>query len=700
MRRAPRSVEPFGFTRRHWLQASGMSLLAAAVVDSVESKQGFAVAADPSSGGEQLAPLNRFPRMVQEYFVDRVREIERRGIRRKQALQTADEARQYVEQVQRKIRDCFGPEPEKTPLNARVTGVVERDTYNIEKVIFESRPDFLVTANLYVPKGRSLPLPGVVGTCGHSSNGKAEKAYQSFAQALARQGYVVLIYDPIGQGERLQYPDEHLKSTVGVGVREHLLAGNQQFLTGEFFGAWRAWDGVRALDYLLTREEVDPKHIGVTGNSGGGTLTTWLCGVESRWTMAAPSCFVTTFRRNLENELPADTEQCPPRALALGLDHDDFLAAMAPKPVVILGKEKDYFDARGVEEAYERLRHLYKLLGREDEIAMFIGPTYHGYSQENREAMYRWFNRSTQVSDARTEPALTMEDDETLWCTPRGQVSELNSRTVFSFTQEQSRKLAEQRPRLEGEALRKVVHATLRLPPSDGVPDFRILRPRSGRKYPRPHATAYAVETEPGIQAIVYRLSNEPHYSRPPRGPRRAVLYVAHQSSDAELRTESLITELLASEAEAAFYTCDVRGIGESQPDTCNADSYLTPYGSDYFYAIHSIMLDYPYVGQRTHDLLRVVQWLYHSGHEEVHLAAKGWGAIPATFAALLSPRVAQVTLKNSLTSYADIAQSEQYAWPLSSFVPGVLQQFDLPDCYRELATKQLRQIDPWAATA
>ena len=81
-------------------------------------------------------------------------------------------------------------------------------------------------------------------------------------------------------------------------------------------------------------------------------MTTWLCGVEQRWTMAAPSCFVTTFRRNLENELPADTEQCPPRVLALGLDHDDFLAAMAPKPVIILAKERDFFDVRGSQEAF------------------------------------------------------------------------------------------------------------------------------------------------------------------------------------------------------------------------------------------------------------------------------------------------------------------------------------------------------------
>ena len=127
-------------------------------------------------------------------------------------------------------------------------------------------------------------------------------------------------------------------------------------------------------------------------------MTTWLCGVEQRWTMAAPACFVTTFRRNLENELPADTEQCPPKALALGLDHDDFLAALAPKPIIILAKEKDFFDVRGSPEAFARLKRLYGLLGAEENIALHVGPTEHGYTQENREAMYRWFNRVTGVS--------------------------------------------------------------------------------------------------------------------------------------------------------------------------------------------------------------------------------------------------------------------------------------------------------------
>ena len=688
-----------GGSRRAWFKQLGL-VTAGAAVGSTLPVSAAAPEKKKTVAVEPLIPLNRFPRMVQEFFVARVREIEALGQCRRAALRSKRDALAYIRTVRENIQKCFGPWPEKSPLNARVTGTVERDAYTIEKVIFESRPGLPVTGNLYVPRGRKGPLPGVVGTCGHSVNGKAAEAYQSFAQGLARMGYVTLIYDPLGQGERIQYTDEKLKPRHGTSVAEHLHAGNQQYLVGEFFGAWRAWDGIRALDYLLTRPEVDPAKIGVTGNSGGGTLTTWLAGVDQRWCMAAPSCFVTTFRRNLENELPADTEQCPPRALALGLDHADFLAALAPKPVILLTQDKDYFDLRGGQEAFARLQSLYELLGAKDNVALFTGPREHGYSQENREAMYRWFNRVTKISDAQTEPALTIEKDETLWCTPHGQVGEFRPKTIFTFTQEKAQALAGQRGAVGGRALRRAVTEVLKIPARSGPPDYRILRPLAGRKHPAKHTACYAVENEPGILALLYLLSAESLVSRPPRGKTRAILYIAHQSADAELREEPLIADLLKAEPQSAFYACDVRGIGESQPDTCGKNQFLQPYGSDFFYSAHSIMLDRPYLGQRTFDVLRVCDLLYACGHTEIHLAGRGWGALPATFAALLSETVAQVTLKNAPTSYHAIATSDDYKWPLAVLPPGVLEKFDLPDCYRELAAKKLTQLEPWGPLA
>jgi pimeloyl-ACP methyl ester carboxylesterase len=154
----------------------------------------------------------------------------------------------------------------------------------------------------------------------------------------------------------------------------------------------------------------------------------------------------------------------------------------------------------------------------------------------------------------------------------------------------------------------------------------------------------------------------------------------------------------MQQESASALFACDVRGIGESEPNTCGSRDFAVPYGSDYFYAIHSIMLDQPYVGQKTFDILSVIELLKATGHTEVHLVGKGWGAIPATFAAVLSETVTQVTLKNAPESYSIIAESEDYDWPLSSFIPGVLKSFDLPDCYRALSAKKLRIVDTLGA--
>jgi dienelactone hydrolase len=710
MRNTSQAAPAITLSRRTLLRLATCSAAAGGFAFPVSLSRSILAQESEAKPQPDLQPLNRFSRMVQEWFVEQVRAAEDKNKERLAGLKSKADAEAYVISVQQRIGESFGPLPERTPLNAKVTGKVERDTYRIEKVIFESRPGFPVTANLYVPHEtaeRRYPLPGVAGSCGHSANGKAIEAYQSFAQGLARQGYVMLIFDPIGQGERMQYVDADLKPKYGTGVSEHLLAGNQQFLVGEFFGTWRAWDGIRSLDYLLTRPEVDPKHVGITGNSGGGTMSTWLCGLERRWTMAAPACFVTTFRRNLENELPQDTEQCPPRAIALGLDHADFLAAMAPKPVIILAKERDYFDVRGSLETFARLKHLYTLLEKPENIALHIGPTEHGYSQENREAMYRWFNRVTGISDATKEPALTIEKDETLQVTPRGQVAAEVAHTVFSFTAEKSKALAASRGNPAGDELKRRIAEVLKLHQPDAParksaapPDYRILRPVKDRKYPRRGFTTYAVETEPEVFALVTRLADSSHLSRPPQDdPRTATLYVSHHSADAELRTEPLVEELLEAAGDGPFYACDLRGIGESRPDTCGSDQFLSPYGSDYFYASHAIMLDRPYVGQKAFDLLQVLNWLASLGHRNIHLAAKGWGTIPATFAAMLNDRVSQVTLKQNLISYAAIAESENYKWPLSCLAPGILAHFDLPDCYRELeAAKKLRQIDPQGA--
>jgi dienelactone hydrolase len=636
--------------------------------------------------------------MMQHWLEAEVAGAEARGDAARSVLRTADDVRVYQRSVAEKVRRCFGPLPERTPLNARTTATHRRNGYTIENVVFDVRPGMLLTGNLYLPQGLSGPAPAVLGVCGHSGVGKAAEAYQSFAQGLAKQGYVVFLFDALGMGERSQYVAADGKLHLGRStVNEHLLSGNQQFLVGENLSAWFLWDAIRGLDYLLSRPEVDARHVGVTGNSGGGMSTTWLAAVDSRITMAAPGCFITTLRRNAENEEATDTEQCPPGALAEGLDLSDFLVPLAPKPVILLGKEKDFFDIRGFDTSFARLQQIYRLLGAEENVQRFVGEGPHGYSQDNREAMYRFFNKITGRPGEGTEPKIELESEKTLRCFASGQVALEGSRSVFSFSQEKSRALLAARPAVTTGELPAMVRRVLALRPEPAEPpDFRVLRPMFVRRYARRTASVYAVRTEPHIEALVYRNSEETIYSRPPRGSGTAILYVSHVSADDELRNEPLVKKVSAEQPDVPLFTCDLRGIGESLPGTCRVTASIhDPYGPDYFYAIQSVMLRRSYVAQRTDDLLRVLQWLEAHGHPQVHLVARGWGALPATFAAVVSGRVSRITLKHALTSYASAAETELYKWPLSGFVPDILRHFDLPDCYAALAAKQLTLLEP-----
>ena len=209
-----------------------------------------------------------YQHMVVDYYIDRFRELREQRRQRLRAVRTLAQARKYQEQVRRALRRCIDPRPRRTPLNARITGSITRAHHIIEKVSFESRPGCLVTAHLYRPRDLREPAPAVLGCCGHSDYGKLEPLYQEFCQRLVRAGFVVLIYDPFCQGERDQYWFLKDRTPVLYSMYGHNMMGKQLDLVGEWFGAWRAWDGVRALDYLLARPEVDSCHVGLTGNSG------------------------------------------------------------------------------------------------------------------------------------------------------------------------------------------------------------------------------------------------------------------------------------------------------------------------------------------------------------------------------------------------------------------------------------------------
>ena len=635
-----------------------------------------------------MATRNGYPHMVLDDYVHKVRQIHRERQARLSQIATPRQAEVYQQEVREAIRKAFSPRPTKTPLNAQVTGVLELAGHRIEKVTFESRPGCVVTANLYVPHHLAEPAPCVLGTCGHSEEGKACDLYQGFCQRLAHAGFVVLIYDPLNQGERDQYHALSDREAVRGCCSAHNMMGKQLELLGEFFGMWRAWDGIRALDYLLSRPEVDPTRVGLTGNSGGGTMTTWLWAIEERFTMAAPSCFLTTFLHNLENELPADAEQCPPGVLGGGVELADFVVAAAPKPVMLLGQHYDYFDRRGLHQAYQDVKRLYEALGAEDGcVELFIGPQGHGYSEHNQKAMVEFFCRHAGVPAVQVDGTELLEE-ERLYATAEGNVIAAGAAPVFQWIAERARELEAERGPLDAERLKTDLSRLLTLAGERPLAHYRIPRPiRTEEEV----FARYAVETEGDIRAILWKRLAQPEFAYTLDVEPEIHLYLPHVSSEADLMTDSLALSLKAS---PPLYALDVRGLGESLPEE-QRSGFFQPYGMDYMFHAYGLLLGQSYLGRRVYDVLCTMDLLAHEGAASIHLYGRGQGAVVAVLAALFHERVASVTLKNGPRSFIEWTQTPLVAWPAVSFVRGMLEVCDLPDCIRVLGDR-VRVIEPW----
>lgn len=627
--------------------------------------------------------------MLQEYYRQQLLPIFAQRKERLDQLKTRDDALAYVADVKNKIKKSFGSFPEKTSLNARTVGVVEYETHIVEKVIYESRPSFPVSASLYLPRNIKGRIPAVLGVCGHSASGKLAGGYQSFCLSLVNKGFAVLIYDPVSQGERHQFdavPEG--KDIAGSCTQVHNMLGKELRLCDEFFGTWRVWDGICGIDYLCSRPEVDTSRLGVTGNSGGGTTSSYISALDDRLTMMAPGCYITTFMRNFDNELPTDSEQIPPGIIAAGCDMADFLIAQAPRPSVILAKSNDFFDPRGAVEAYEDAKKVYSLLEAEDNIQLKISEGNHGYCQSNREKMYELFCSCAGIEDDGKEPAHDIEAEEKLYCAPNGNTSKIeNAKVVSDFIKEKAESLkASRRTPVD---LAAALAGVLKISPTDVVPEYNILRHKlwSGKYM----YSQFSLAVENGINCRLFHVDEKEYFFHLPKVD-SATLYISHL--DAREEMEAGISEL---EINNSLFALDVRGTGDSTPMTCDGgENYFHPYQVDYFYAAHSIMLDKTYLGGKVQDALAAINLLKANGTKEINLVGRGLGAIVASFAAVLSDKVDTVTLINAPISYEQMIEDVMTHWPLSYMPPGMLNVCDLPDIYQVLESKSLKIVDQW----
>jgi len=604
---------------------------------------------------------------------DKLRKIEKRA-----------KAEEYVGKVRKKIIRALGEFPEKTPLNAKITGTLEHDGLLIDRVLYESRPDFYVTALFYRPQNTVGKLPAVLAMCGHAQEGKLFGPYQTFAQALAKKGFAVLMFDPVAQGERLQFEKiSNAEFCRNSCVYEHNQIGKQLLLFGENMANYMLWDAVRSLDYLCGRPEVDCKRLAVAGNSGGGTLSSYLWAFDDRLTAAAISCYMTTFERNFANELPVDAEQVLPGLAESGIEMADFLIARAPEPVLILGQQNDFFDVRGTLEAYDDVQKFYSLSGKAHQVNLFVGSQGHGLSPENREAIYGFLTGLLLGNVDSAEPEIKLLTSEMANVTKTGQTADLrNALTLPAMLA----KRAGRQTKFDPGLMRRFLNQSFQLPAafSEKI-DYRVLRPwRRGEQW----VSLFAVPT--GKFAEAFLLLKGECYQLP--CPVRARLTVAHLDAEAEL------TALTAG--NDPNFVLDVRGIGKSMPGTCDRDlpgGFFAMYGSDYFYASAGVMLNHSLLGGKVRDVLTSAMLLRLRGVKELELAGNGLGGLAAALAAFLFPDwFSRVILTDVPESYLDLVQSKVSRIPQSYCPYGILTYGDLPDLYADLG-KKLQKSGKWS---
>src|SRR5581483_10646193 len=333
---------------------------------------------------------------------DHLLELAARHEQRRRARFAAVQSPAELAALQKSLRESFlnlldGLPQAGGPPPARVTGTIDADGYRIEKLAFESAPDYFVPALLYLPKSAG-PRPGVVSPCGHSAVGKAAPQYQTLHVNLARRGFVVLTYDPVGQGERSQFWDAARgRSRFNLACGEHAVLGNPLYLLGTSLARYRIADGLRAIDYLSARPEVDAKRLGCVGNSGGGTLTAYLAALDPRVTAAAIGCYITTLPRRMGNRIQQDPDADPEQDIAgfvsAGIDHAGLLALCAPRPVLVASAQLDFFPIEGARASVAEAKRLYEVAGAADRIAQAESPERHGLSLPLRTAVYAWFQR-------------------------------------------------------------------------------------------------------------------------------------------------------------------------------------------------------------------------------------------------------------------------------------------------------------------
>jgi len=588
--------------------------------------------------------------------------------------------------VRQKLWDILGPFPEKTPLNAKITSKVKKDGYKVENVIYESVPGYYVTASLFIPDKVKKPAPAILFCSGHSHGAYRLESYQLPLLNLVRKGFIVLAIDPAGQGERLQYLDPVKgESVIGSSTKEHSYPSVQVFLIAKSVARYFLWDGIRGIDYLVSRREVDPARIGVHGLSGGGTQTAYISAMDERVAASAPAGYITSYRRLLESDGVQDGEQNLYHEISSGIDHADFIEVRAPKPTLIMATTRDFFSIQGSRETYSELKHVYTIFGKPDNIEITEDDHGHGYTQKNREAMYAFFQKHLRQPGSPLEEEVEFTAPEELQKTPTGQLStSLGGETLFSLNRKEAEKLVnglkDSRANLS-DGLSGIVNSAKRL--AGFTMPVEVQDPVFTGRFQKENYVVekYFVKGE-GNYPIPYLLLI------PDRSNSKALIYLHPSGKSAEALEGGEIEWFVKN--GFTVLAPDLIGIGEMGPGTFQGDAVIG--GISYNMWFTSTIIGRSIVGIRAGDVIRLRMLLQiRSGINEIYGIARKEMAPVMLYASAFDTGISRIALIEPYSSYRSVVMNRFY-YPgiVQNLVPGALTSYDLPDLTATLAPRKL----------
>jgi cephalosporin-C deacetylase-like acetyl esterase len=616
--------------------------------------------------------------MLSDFVNGRIDSMMNKRVEDFSSLKSPEDWAERQNETRKKLETFFGKFPKKTPLNAKITGKIEHDKYTVEKLYFESQTNYYVTANLYIPKNRKEPMPGVLFTSGHSGPGKMLPLYQEACIGLALKGYVVLAIDPIGQGERIEYFNAtDKKENVQGAVNQHYYLGRPSFLVNWTLSGLRVWDCIRGLDYLTSRPEVDTSKIAAVGNSGGGQMALLITAVDERVKVCAAGHPGGQMEKNY--------------LLGQNLIDRQIFSLIAPRPVRVIVGEKSG-EAEFHQKKIDDIQLFDQGLGySEDRAQLVLVDGVHDLKYPKREKVYDWLNKwFNKETEGNKEPPIQTEKPQTLWASKSGlTLVSLGGETGQTLNAKRLKNIY--KPEKDVNKLKKQVAERIGLNLNQKKTDLK-LHSFGTNNYGDLSVEKLTYQSEEGI--LIPSLLIEPKNVKS-----NSPVYIYASDRGKPRNFHDSLTPFALAKKGYVVLAIDVRGIGETSPTPAlpspvrYSDCTQFQWYHDCL-AIQSPGFRRTMLGMRTFDVMRGIDFLQTRKElqgKKIIVYGEGVGGLWATLASIYDSRISGVITDGTLTSYKQLVNNKYYAVSSAYFwgAPGVLCDFDIPDLVRLGSVKQ-----------